>query len=70
MKYTKTNYMKWIQLAACLLCLTAATHLYAQENIDQSQRIKLLDALKEADAAVLGASALGWEAKPLTPPEA
>ncbi len=52
MKYTKTNYMKWIQLAACLLCLTATTHLYAQENIDQSQRIKLLDALKEADAAL------------------
>ncbi len=30
----------------------------------------LLSELKEADAAVLGASALGWEAKPLTPPEA
>ena len=26
----------------------------------------LLSELKEADAAVLGASALGWEAKPLT----
>lgn len=52
MRYTKTNYMQWIQLAACLLCLTAATSLYAQENIDQNQRIKLLDALKEADAAL------------------
>lgn len=52
MTYTKTNYMKWIQLAACLLCLAAATPLYAQENIDQSQRIKLLDALKEADAVL------------------
>lgn len=52
MIYTKTNYMKWIQLAACLLCLTAATPLYAQENIDQSQRVKLLDTLKEADAAL------------------
>lgn len=27
----------------------------------------LLSELKEADAAVLGASALGWEAKPLAP---
>ena len=27
----------------------------------------LLSELKEADAAVLGASALGWEAKPSTP---
>ena len=52
MTYTKTNYMKWIQLAACLLCLAAATPLYAQENIDQNQRIKLLDTLKEADAAL------------------
>ncbi len=26
----------------------------------------LLSELKEADAAVLGASALGWEAKPLS----
>ena len=52
MTYTKTNYMKWIQLAACLLCLTATTPLYAQENIDQNQRIKLLDTLKEADAAL------------------
>lgn len=30
----------------------------------------LLSELKEADAAVLGASALGWEAKPLPAPEA
>lgn len=30
----------------------------------------LLSELKEADAAVLGASALGWEAKPLPTPEA
>lgn len=52
MTYTKTNYMKWIQITACLLCLAAATPLYAQENIDQSQRIKLLDTLKEADAAL------------------
>ena len=52
MKYTKTNYMQWIHLAFCLLCLAAATPLYAQEIIDQSQRIKLLDALKEADAAL------------------
>ncbi|MCI8998460.1 MAG: ROK family protein [Muribaculaceae bacterium] len=28
----------------------------------------LLSELKEADAAVLGASALGWEAKPIVPP--
>lgn len=30
----------------------------------------ILSELKEADAAVLGASALGWEAKPATPAEA
>lgn len=29
----------------------------------------ILSELKEADAAVLGASALGWEAKPITAPE-
>ena len=28
----------------------------------------LLSELREADAAVLGASALGWEAKPATAP--
>ena len=30
----------------------------------------LLSELKEADAAVLGASALGWEAKPMAAPAA
>ena len=30
----------------------------------------MLSELKEADAAVLGASALGWEAKPLQPAQA
>ena len=29
----------------------------------------ILSELKEADAAVLGASALGWEAKPVVTPE-
>lgn len=52
MTYTKTNYTRWIQLVACLLWLAASTSLYAQENTDQGQRIKLLDALKEADAAL------------------
>lgn len=52
MTYTKTNYTRWIQLVACLLWLAAPTTLYAQENIDQGQRIKLLEALKEADAAL------------------
>ena len=52
MTYTKTNYPRWIQLVACLLWLAASTSLYAQENIDQGQRIKLLEALKEADAAL------------------
>lgn len=52
MTYTKTNYMKWIQMLLCLITLAAATPLYAQENIDKDQRAKLLQTLKEADAAL------------------
>ena len=36
----------------CLITLAAATPLYAQENIDKDQRAKLLQTLKEADAAL------------------
>lgn len=52
MRYTRTNYTRWIQLALCLIALAVVSPLHAQENIDQSQRLKLLQTLKEADAAL------------------
>ena len=36
-------------------------------NVFKGKAKVLLSELKDADAAVLGASALGWEAKPMAP---
>lgn len=56
MRYTRTDYTQWIQMLLCLITLAAATPLYAQENIDKDQRAKLLQTLKEADAALVSMS--------------
>lgn len=52
MRYPRIDSTRWMQLLLCLITLAGTTPLYAQENINQDQRAKLLQTLKEADAAL------------------
>ena len=51
MKHTRKRYTPWIWMMVSLLSLTTLP-LHAQQATDQNQRIKLLETLKEADAAL------------------
>lgn len=52
MKRDYTPYSAWIQAAGLCLWLALATPAVAQQNIEQAQRVKLLETLKQADAAL------------------
>lgn len=52
MRYPRIDSTRWMQLLLCLITLAGTTPLYAQGNIDKDQRAKLLQTLKEADAAL------------------
>ena len=51
MKHTRRRYTPWIWMMVSLLSLTTLP-LHAQQTADQNQRVKLLETLKEADAAL------------------
>lgn len=52
MKHTRKRYTPWIWMMVSLFSLTTTLPLHAQQATDQNQRIKLLETLKEADAAL------------------
>ena len=52
MKHTGKRYTPWIWMMVSLFSLTTILPLHAQQATDQNQRVKLLETLKEADAAL------------------